>query len=281
MQTLRIASLTALALLAFAANSLLCRLALRDGHSDPASFNLIRLASGALILGLIVSMRSSAARGSGNWLSAIALFVYAAGFSFAYIGLAASTGALLLFGAVQMTMIGIGLRRGERLNLVQTIGFLSAIIGVVLLLLPGLSAPPLSSSLMMVIAGIAWGVYSLRAKGAGDPTKVTAGNFLRAAPIAVVTYLIMSTSAHIDRTGMLYALASGAIASGLGYAVWYAALKHLPATSAAALQLSVPIIASLGGSVFLSEQLSTTLLVASVLTLGGMGMVIAGRSAIN
>lgn len=279
MQRLRIVTLTALAMLAFAANSLLCRLALAKAHIDPASFNAIRLVSGAVVLCMIVMLRSKQPAGEGNWLSAAALFIYAAGFSFAYIDLTASTGALLLFGAVQVTMIAVGLRRGERFRMAQSAGFLGAIVGLVLLLLPGLSAPPLSSSLMMLTAGMAWGIYSLRAKGAGDPTRVTAGNFLRAAPIAALTYLLMLTQVHLDRIGVLCALASGALASGVGYAIWYAALRHLPATTAAALQLSVPIIASLGGMIFLSEQLSSTLLMASVLTLGGMGLVIFGRSA--
>ena len=282
MQTLRTVLLTSLALLAFAANSLLCRLALAGKHADPASFNVVRLVSGALVLGAIVMLRNDKSAGRGNWLSALALFVYAAGFSFAYVGLTASTGALLLFGAVQVTMIGVGLHRGERLRVVQTLGFFSAIAGLLLLLLPDLAAPPLSSSLLMLTAGVAWGIYSLRAKGAGDPTHVTAGNFLRAAPIAIVVTFLMGVSnpiaAQVDRTGLLCAIASGALASGLGYAVWYAALRHLTATLAAALQLSVPVIASIGGIIFLSEQLSETLLIASVLTLGGMGIVIFCRA---
>ena len=230
-----------------------------------------------MVLWLIVRLRGSTQPGAGNWSSAAALFIYAAGFSFAYIGLTTSTGALLLFGAVQVTMIGVGLHRGERFRPIQTIGFSAAIIGVVLLMLPGLSTPPLSSSLMMLTAGMAWGIYSLRAKAAGDPTRVTAGNFLRAAPFAVITYLLLAVNARCDHIGVLCALASGALASGVGYAVWYAALRDLPATTAAALQLSVPIIASLGGLVFLSERISSTLLAASVLTLGGMGLVIFGR----
>ena len=283
MQTLRIALLTSLALLAFAANSLLCRLALAGKHADPASFNAIRLVSGALVLGAIVMLRNDKSIGRGNWLSALALFVYAAGFSFAYVGLTASTGALLLFGAVQGTMIGVGLYRGERLRMLQTIGFLSAIAGLLLLLLPGLEAPPLSSSLLMLTAGVAWGIYSLRAKAAGDPTRVTAGNFLRAAPIAIASsslvWLANPITVQVDHAGLLYALASGALASGLGYAVWYAALRDLPATLAATLQLSVPVIASLGGIVFLSERLSDTLLIAAALTLGGMAMVIFYRTS--
>lgn len=281
LQTCRLALLTTAALLAFAANSLLCRLALAGKHIDPASFNTIRLVSGAVVLAIIVGARRDKSEGRGNWISALALFLYAAGFSFAYVGLTASTGALLLFGAVQLTMITAGLRRGERLRSMQIIGFAGAIGGLILLLLPGLAAPPFASSLLMLIAGIAWGMYSLRAKGAGDPTRVTAGNFMRAAPMALATsllaFLLAPTDTHIDRIGVLYGLASGAIASGVGYVIWYAALRHLRTTSAAALQLSVPVIASVGGIVFLSEPLTTTLLVASVLTLGGMGMVIFGR----
>ena len=281
LQIFRLALLTTAALLAFAANSLLCRLALAGKHIDPASFNTIRLVSGAVVLAIIVGARRDKSEGRGNWISALALFVYAAGFSFAYVGLTASTGALLLFGAVQLTMITAGLRRGERLRSMQIIGFAGAIGGLILLLLPGLAAPPFASSSLMLTAGIAWGIYSLRAKGAGDPTRVTAGNFMRAAPMALATslliFLLASTDAHINRTGLLYGLASGALASGMGYVIWYAALRHLRTTSAAALQLSVPVIASVGGIVFLSEPLTITLLVASVLTLGGMGLVIFGQ----
>ena len=217
----RIIALTLLAMIAFAGNSLLCRAALKHTAIDAASFTTIRLISGAIVLWLVVRMKHGRGTGRGNWLSACALFAYAAGFSFAYVSLPAATGALLLFGAVQATMIGHGLWSGERLVKLQLIGLLLAAGGLVGLLLPGLSAPPLLGSLLMLGAGVAWGVYSLRGKGAGDSTRVTAGNFLRAAPIAVALSLLMVDKASLDQGGFWYAVGSGALASGLGYAVWY------------------------------------------------------------
>ena len=278
---LRIFGLTALAMLAFAGNSLLCRLALKHTSIDPASFTTIRLVSGAVMLFLIVKLRRSAVVGSGNWLSAFALFAYAAGFSFAYVSLPAATGALLLFGAVQATMISHGLWAGERLRRLQLFGLLLAFSGMVGLLLPGLAAPPLLGSILMLGAGVAWGVYSLRGKGAGDPTGVTAGNFMRAAPMAVVLGLLLLSStvmrASVDTSGFYYALASGALTSGVGYAIWYTALPALKATQAATVQLSVPVIAALGGIVFLGEALTLRLILASIAILGGIALVILER----
>ncbi|MEY4911301.1 MAG: hypothetical protein RL761_964, partial [Pseudomonadota bacterium] len=197
MSLLRIFGLTSLAMLAFAGNSLLCRLALKHTPIDPASFTAIRLVSGALMLFLIVKLRRKTVMGQGNWLSAFALFVYAAGFSFAYVSLTAATGALLLFGAVQATMISHGLWAGERLHSLQWLGLLLAFGGMVGLLLPGLAAPPLLGSVLMLGAGVAWGFYSLRGKGAGDPTGVTAGNFIRAAPMAVVLSLLLLSQLQV------------------------------------------------------------------------------------
>lgn len=210
LSTLRILVLTALAMTAFAGNSLLCRLALKDTAIDAASFTTVRLLSGALMLWLVVRLRGGGARaGAGNWPSALALFAYAAGFSFAYITLPAATGALLLFGAVQATMIGHGLWRGERLRRAQSVGLVLALGGLVGLLLPGLAAPPLFGAAMMLGAGIAWGVYSLRGRVPGDATRVTAGNFLRAMPIAAALSVLMAGNLSLDRAGLLYAVASG------------------------------------------------------------------------
>ena len=270
--------LTLLAMIAFAGNSLLCRLALQRTGIDPASFTGIRLLAGALVLGLIVRLRSGPRLAGGNWPSALALFAYAAGFSYAYLSLTAATGALLLFGAVQATMIGVGLWNGERLRAMQTVGLLGAFAGLAWLLLPGLSAPPLAGSALMLGAGIAWGVYSLRGRGAGDATAVTAGNFLRAVPMAAVLSLAMAGTTALDRAGVVYAVASGAIASGLGYAIWYTALRGLKATSAASVQLSVPVIAALGGILFLDEAISLRLAVAAVAILGGIALVIIDKS---
>ncbi|MBT8071428.1 MAG: DMT family transporter [Gammaproteobacteria bacterium] len=273
----RVISLTTIAMIAFAGNSLLCRQALKHTAIDPASFTAIRLLSGALMLWLVVRVKQGEPAGKGNWLSAMALFAYAAGFSFAYVSLPAASGALILFGAVQATMIGYGVWRGERLKAAQTFGLILAISGLVGLLLPGLSAPPLAGSLLMMAAGIAWGVYSLRGAGGGDPTRVTAGNFMRAVPVTVVLSLLMLSRASIDLAGFWLAVASGALASGLGYAIWYTALPALKNTSAATVQLSVPVIAAVGGILFLDERVTLRLFVASVAILGGIALVIWQR----
>ena len=260
---------------AFAGNSLLCRLALKQASMDAASFTTIRLVSGAAVLWLVTPARRGSP-GGGNWLSALALFSYAAGFSFAYVSLPAAIGALLLFGAVQATMIGHGLWSGERFGGMQLVGLVLAFGGLFGLLLPGLSAPPLEGSLLMLGAGLAWGIYSLRGKGAGNPTRVTAGNFLRAAPLAMAVSLIvfMSKGTSLDVAGFWYAVASGALTSGIGYAIWYAALPALKATNAATVQLSVPVIAALGGIVFLGEPITLRLGLASAAILGGIALVV-------
>lgn len=277
----RIVALTTLAMIAFAGNSLLCRIALKHTSIDAASFTTIRLVSGAVMLWLIVRVKHGTHTSVGNWLSAFALFIYAAGFSFAYVSLPAATGALLLFGAVQATMIGYGVWVGERLLKLQLVGLFLASGGIVGLLLPGLSAPPLFGSILMLGAGIAWGVYSLRGKGAGDPTRVTAGNFLRAVPIAAALSILMYDGTSLDSAGFLYAVLSGALASGIGYAIWYTALPALKATNAATVQLSVPVIAALGGIVFLGEPVSLRLLLASVAILGGIALVILEKQNAN
>lgn len=271
-------------MIAFAANSILCRLALKETSIAPATFAAVRLLAGALALVLIVRLRAKAQSGDGNWSSAFALFAYAAAFSFAYVGLSAAAGALLLFGAVQVSMIGYGLWVGERLRTWQWIGVLLAVSGLVGFLLPGLSAPPLSAAVLMLIAGMAWGMYSLRGRGAGDPTGVTAGNFLRTIPMAIVLMLAMlltNGSLAWDALGIGYAIASGAITSGVGYAIWYATLPQLKATTAAIVQLSVPLIAALGGVVVLTEPVSTRLAIASIAVLGGIALVIARPRVIS
>jgi drug/metabolite transporter (DMT)-like permease len=275
----RIVVLTSLAMFAFAGNSLLCRVALKHASIDAASFTTIRLISGAVMLWLVARIFRGTHTGRGNWPSAFALFAYAAGFSFAYVNLPAATGALLLFGAVQATMIGHGIWVGERLRRLQLVGLVLALGGLVGLLLPGLSAPPLLGSLLMLGAGVAWGIYSLRGKGAGDPTRVTAGNFLRAAPIAAALSILMHDGASLDSAGFWYAVSSGALTSGIGYAIWYTTLPALKATSAATVQLSVPVIAALGGIVFLGEPLTLRLVLASVAILGGIALVIMEKQS--
>ena len=276
MQTLM---LSALAMLAFAGNSLLCRLALKHSGIDAASFTLVRIASGALVLWLIMRSRGTVGRLPGNWTSAACLFGYAAAFSFAYVDLAAATGALLLFGAVQVTMVGVGLYHGERPGRWQLLGLLVAAAGLVSLLLPGLSAPPLGGALLMLGAGCAWGFYSLRAKGGGDPTQVTAGNFLRATWYAAILAVATLAQSRIDFAGFAYAVTSGAITSALGYAVWYTALRGLTATTAASVQLSVPVITALGGVALLAEPLTLRLVVCSSAILGGIALVILKKPA--
>jgi drug/metabolite transporter (DMT)-like permease len=267
--------LTLLSVFAFASNSLLCRLALRHSAIDAASFTSVRLVTGAIVLAVIVRLRrGEAARFAGDWPSAIVLFIYAAGFSWAYLSLPEATGALLLFGAVQITMIGYGLWRGERLKPMQTVGLLAACAGLAAMLLPGIHTPPWRGSLLMVCAGVAWGAYSLRGRGSGNPLAVTAGNFWRASVLAVVMSATLLQSAQLDVPGVSYALASGGLASGVGYAIWYTAIRGLAATSAATVQLSVPVIAALGAVALLGEPITVHLAVTSLVILGGVALVI-------
>jgi drug/metabolite transporter (DMT)-like permease len=276
----RVVLLTLLALIAFAGNSLLCRAALAHTQIDAASFTTIRLLSGAVVLWLLVVLRNRNRRdsvkvtGRGNWLSALALFAYAAGFSFAYIQLNTGMGALILFGAVQTSMIAFGLWRGERFTTAQWLGSLLACSGLIGLLLPGLSAPPLTGAMLMITAGMAWGVYSLRGKGAGDPLQVTAGNFSRTVPMALLLSLMLLSRASLDSAGVYYALLSGVLTSGVGYAIWYSALPLLKATTAATVQLSVPLLAALGGVVLLQEPVTLRLLLAALAILGGIALVV-------
>ena len=265
---------TALVMAAFAANSVLARLALAGGHADALTFTAVRLTSGAGALGVLLAARG--VRPTGGWVSAGALLVYAAAFSVAYLALPTGTGALVLFGAVQLTMIGWGRVRGERLRPVQALGLALALGGLVVLVAPGLGAPPLGAALLMALAGAAWGVYSLRGRGATDPTAQTTGNFLRAAPVAVGLALagLAAGHAHLTPSGAALAVTSGALTSGLGYAAWYAVLPRLRATSASVVQLSVPGLAALGGVALVGEPLTARLALASAATLGGIALVV-------
>jgi len=270
----RLILITTLAMLAFAANSLLCRVALRDTTIDAASFTAIRLASGAAVLALIVRARHGRPMEAGSWAAAACLFGYATFFSFAYRHLSAATGAILLFGAVQISMLSWGFFTGERLRRLQVAGLLAAVGGLVYMLLPGLSAPPLLGAALMIASGISWAGYSLLGRGTKDPIKATAGNFLRTVPLAALLFLTQQAGTSVDHTGALYAVVSGAITSGLGYVLWYAALPALTATSAAVIQLSVPAIAALGGVVLLAEPLSSRLVIASATIMGGIALTI-------
>ena len=272
--TARTLLLTALAMLAFAGNSLLCRAALRDSQIDPASFTALRLFAGALVLWLLLYTRKRAATVPGTWAGAFSLFIYAAAFSYAYLHLDAGAGALLLFGAVQLSMITCGLLRGERLHRLQVVGLVLAAAGLVALLLPGTSTPSLSASCLMVLAGIAWGAYSLLGKGTPDPLAATAGNFIRTLPIVAVLCLVALGSLEWDSAGVVYALLSGGLTSGIGYAIWYAAMPGLAAIQAASVQLSVPLLTALAGSVLLGESLTGRLMLAGVAILGGIALVL-------
>jgi len=278
-------------MIAFASNSLLCRAALTQTNIDAASFTFVRIVSGAAALWIVLKMQRRlrvertasplVERSAGTWLSALALFVYAAGFSFAYNTLAAGTGALLLFGAVQATMILWGLGRGERLHAIQIVGLVAAVTGLVVLVFPGLSTPPLIGSILMLAAGVAWGIYSLRGKGEKHPASATAGNFLRALPMAAAVSIMLVPWARLDLAGISYAALSGAITSGLGYVIWYRALGGLKAASAATVQLSVPVLAAAGGILLLGEPITLRYVLASIAVLGGIALVVIEKQPIT
>ncbi len=277
MSKIRIFSFTSFSLTAFAANSLLCRLALKGTRIDASSFTSIRLLSGAITLWLLVYITQRKTIISGNWKSAFMLFVYAACFSFAYVSLTAATGALLLFGAVQITMIGYGIWKGERLDIVKIFGIILAFGGLVYLLMPGIKSPSLFSSIFMITAGVAWGIYSLRGSSTGNPTATTSGNFIRAVPFSIVLNIFMLNNSNLDSRGLLLAVLSGALASGAGYAIWYSVLPLLKSTNASVVQLIVPVLASLGGVIFIAEPLTLRIFVASILILFGIALVFLGK----
>ncbi|MEQ1606943.1 MAG: DMT family transporter [Pyrinomonadaceae bacterium] len=298
--------LTLFALVAFAFNSILCRMALGKDEIDAASFTSIRLLSGAVVLLVLVAFvrfcgSPRVSKGDslklddsplltrgllqkeggllhfGNWLSAFFLFAYAVCFSFAYLGLTTGTGALILFGSVQMTMIAVSLVRGERPRVLEWLGLFIAVGGLVYLVFPGLTSPPLVNSALMAAAGISWGVYTLRGRSSKDPLADTMGNFVRSLPMIAVVAAVFYPQIHLSNRGIILAILSGAVASGVGYTIWYTALKFHTATRAAVLQLSVPVIAAVGGIVFLAETFSTRLLIAGILIILGIGMTILGK----
>lgn len=267
--------LTALAMLAFATNSILCRLALDDGAIDATSFTVIRLISGAVILGGIVLYRSRGiARVRANFISSLMLFIYAICFSFSYIELSAATGALILFSAVQMSMILYGLLKGERPGKLAWSGIVAAFCGLVYLLLPGVTAPPLKSSVLMIIAGVAWGMYSIRGKASNSPLTITAWNFIGTIPLVLAASLLFYSELSMSTEGVLLAIVSGGFASSMGYVIWYRALPLLTPTSAATVQLSVPVIAACGGIMLLSEPVSLRLLISGLVVLAGIYLTI-------
>lgn len=266
-------------MIAFAANSVLCRLALEGQDIDAASFTSIRLASGAIaLLGILLIRRSSFVIRRPNWKTIGSLFAYMACFSFSYQYLDTGTGALILFGAVQLTMISAALFAGERLSLMVSSGLFIAVSGLVVLLYPGVTVPNPLGAVLMGIAGMAWGFYSLSGRGATDPTATTATNFLYALPLALVLSSLSFGSASLEPYGIALAIVSGAITSGMGYVIWYAALPLLSATRAASVQLSVPAIAAIGGVLVLSEPVSLRLIIATILLVSGISLVLWNRS---
>jgi len=264
---------------AFAANSLLCRLALAEGLIDAATFTSVRIIAGAVTLGFIVLLRKRThERPSTNWRTVAMLFTYMVFFSFAYLSLSAGTGALLLFGSVQLTMFVVALREGERFPLLSWGGFALAIMGLIFLVLPGVTAPNPLGAILMTVAGIAWGAYSLMGRNVADPLEATAKNFMYSVPLVLMVSLFFLPEFSSSYGGLALAIASGAVTSGCGYVIWYAALPGLTATRAATVQLSVPVIAAFGGILLLSELITPRLLLASAATLGGVAIVLAQRS---
>ncbi|RTZ44789.1 DMT family transporter [Candidimonas sp. SYP-B2681] len=285
----QVALLTCLAMVAFASNSILCRLALMADRIDPFSFTVLRLVSGALVLYVLVRFRSqpiqesalsrqsSRVLQSGNWAGAVALFLYAMAFSLAYVNMESGVGALILFGAVQLTMLLYGVFKGERMTPLSMLGLLISIGGLVYLLLPGSSAPPLGSALLMIIAGASWGWYSLLGKGSSSPLVTTAANFARAIPFGLLAAVPFLASLKWDAFGVLCAVLSGAFASGLGYAVWYGVIKQLSVLKASSVQLCVPILTALIGAAFLGEALTLRVVIACIAVLGGIALVLASK----
>ena len=266
------------AMTAFATNSVLCRMALGAHAVDAASFTAVRLVSGAVMLAaLALFLRGGHLLDAGSWLSGFQLFLYAVAFSFAYLSLSAGTGSLILFGSVQATMIISGLRSGERPHVLQWAGLAIALAGLIYLVSPGITAPSHGGSLLMALAGIAWGLYSLRGRGAKDPVCQTTGNFIKAVPFALVVWAAGAQGVHAEPRGILLAILSGSLASGIGYVIWYTALRGLSSTRAATVQLSVPVLAAFGGVIFLAEVVTLRLVIASALILGGVALTVIAK----
>lgn len=273
------AILTGLALIAFAANSVLCRLALGNEAIDAASFTVIRLLSGAIVLFLIIryTQKNTELSTNSSWIASLMLFLYAITFSYAYISLDTGTGALILFGSVQLTMILLSLISGTRLHYTEWAGVIIAFTGFVYLILPSITTPSSVGFLLMAVAGIAWGIYTLKGRGSQNPLMDTAYNFFRTIPLVILLTIITISHANYSSEGVLLALLSGGITSGIGYTIWYIALGGLSATQAAVLQLLVPVIAALGGIIFVSEAITVRFTISATMVLGGILMVVLGK----
>jgi drug/metabolite transporter (DMT)-like permease len=277
-RNLRIWLLTVVAMTAFATNSILCRMALGVQAIDAASFTAVRLAAGAITLAMLtLFLRGYHALSAGSWISGFQLFLYAVAFSFAYLSLRAGTGALILFGSVQATMIISGLLSGERPHPLQWAGLAIALAGLIYLVFPGIAAPSIHGALLMALAGVAWGFYSLRGRGVKEPVYQTTGNFIRAVPFALVVWAVSVQGVHARPMGILFAILSGSLASGMGYAIWYTALRGLSSIRAATVQLPVPVLTAFGGVIFLAEDFTLRLLIASILILGGVALTVIAK----
>jgi drug/metabolite transporter (DMT)-like permease len=276
---LKTSLLTGLALIAFAANSVLCRLALANGNIDASSFTGIRLLSGAIALLLILSIKGNkqGVSSKGSWTSSFTLFLYAITFSYAYLSLDTGTGALILFGSVQITMILLSIISGTRLHIIEWSGFFIAFTGLVYLVIPSITTPSVSGFILMTVSGMSWAIYSLRGRGSKNPLMDTTYNFLRTIPFITLLAIFTMPNINYSSQGIILALLSGAITSGVGYTIWYIALRSLSSIQAAVLQLSVSIIAAIGGVIFLSETITSRLVISAVIVLGGILMVILGK----
>ena len=268
-----------MALIAFAANSVLCRMALGSGAIDASSFTIIRLLSGVVVLLIVISTTGKTADIStkGSWAASFMLFLYAVTFSYAYITLDTGTGALILFGSVQITMILLSLISGTRLHITEWAGVIIAFAGFIYLILPGVSMPSVSGFLLMTVAGIAWGIYTLKGRGSKGPLMDTAYNFIRTIPFVVILAITTFDNISYSYEGIVLALISGGVTSGIGYTIWYIALGGLSSTQAAVLQLSVPVIAALGGVIFVSEAITFRLTISAAMVLGGILIVVLGK----
>lgn len=278
---MRIFLLTTITMIAFGANSIFGRVALEGDAIDPSSYSFIRLLSGAIMLAILVGASSVVSKKNfshGNIISALCLFAYAAAFSFSYVNIETGVGALILFACVQAVMIGWALFEGDRPSLFEWLGIVIAFGAFIWLVSPGLEAPDPIAATLMAISGIAWGTYSLRGKSSSDPLKATAGNFLLSVPMGLVLLFITISSSQITLYGVILAIASGAITSGMGYALWYKVLPQLTSTRASIVQLTVPVVAGIGGLIFLSEPLTFRFVLASALILGGVAISIVMKA---
>jgi drug/metabolite transporter (DMT)-like permease len=276
---LRTLVFTIFALIAFAANSVLSRLALGINSIDAASYTAIRLLSGTLVLFILLKIRNTKKQMSakGSWFSGVMLFLYAISFSYAYITLDTGTGSLILFGSVQATMITFSFISGNRLHIIEWFGVLIAFTGFVYLVSPGVTTPTLMGFLLMMVAGIAWGIYTLRGRDSAYPLDATVYNFLRTTPMILILVVVTIRSSHYSLEGVIYAILSGTVASGIGYTIWYTALRGLSTVQAAVVQLFVPVIAAFGGVLFISEVITGRLAISALMILGGILLVVVGR----